>query len=482
MKKVRVIYDPILRTTVSPVTVFDSELKILATEMLVVMHKNIGMGLAANQVGVDKNLLVLEYRPTAGKTKTTEPTDQKDIDLDTQPTIAPMALCNAEVIKSSSSTVTMTEGCLSLPGLELPVTRPSGVTVKAQDPTGKPVTIKANGLLARILQHEIDHLDGVLFTDRAKGTSNLNNFLWANIVFFGSDQFSIAVLEHLIASGLTVTAVITETDKRSGRGDKLVAPPITKLAHQAQIAVAQPETKEEITAILKQLQPDLVVLASYGKILPAESLAVPVYGGLNIHPSILPKYRGATPIQSAILNGDEMTGVTIMKMNAGVDTGEIVAQAEIDIQNTDTFLTLRSRLSTLGSQLLLKTIPTYLSGQVKLKPQGGDASGTTKLTKEMGEIDWSQSGSTIDRQIRALNPWPSSYTFLSGKRLKILQSHLSPKFDKIDEVRPTVGETLVLCLDMVQLEGKNPTSWQDFVRGHQDLLKKCSWYAKLNLC
>ena len=464
MRKVRVIYDPILRTAVAPITVFDDELKKLALEMLTIMHKNIGMGLAANQIGVDKNLLVLEYRPTAGKTKTTEPTDQLGAGLDTQPAIAPMALCNAEVIKSSRATVTMTEGCLSLPGIELPVTRPSGVTVKAQDLTGKPVTIKASGLLARILQHEIDHLDGILFTDLAQEISDINNYRGIKIVFFGSDQFSITILEYLIKAGSNITAVITETDKRSGRGDAVVATPIKKLALQAQIAVAQPNTREEITEYLKQLQPDLVILASYGKILPAEALEEPVYGALNVHPSLLPKYRGATPIQSVILAGDKTTGVTIMKMNAGVDTGEIIAQTETDLPDGETYSGLHSKLAIIGAQLLVETIPIYLSGQAKLKPQGGESSGTTKLTKEMGEIDWSQSPSMIDRQVRALNPWPGTYTFVGNKRLKILES---------------TTKQGGICLKAVQVEGGKPTSWPDFVRGHQDQLKKCSWYAKL---
>ncbi len=450
MKKVRKIYDPILRQPAAPVTVFDEQLKKLSKEMLLVMHDNSGMGLAANQFGANIDLLVLEYRPI------------KD-DPNAKP-IGPMALSNARVIKASQVTETISEGCLSLPGLELAVTRSSGVTVIAQDLTGKPVTIKAKGLLARILQHEIDHLDGSLFTDRATGVKNLKNFAWAKIVFFGSDQFSLTILESLIGAGLNITAVITETDKPSGRGQQIKVPKIKTIASQTGITVVQPQTKTEIIDVLDQLQPDLVILASYGKILPEQALGIPLYGALNVHPSLLPKYRGATPIQSTILAGDQVTGVTIMKMNAGVDTGEIVSQTTAPIAPDETFLTLRDRLSTVGVRLLLKTLPLYLSGQVKIQPQSGKATETRQLSKEMGEIDLLASPETIDRQIRALNPWPGTFTFLGDKRLKILSATIDGK---------------KITLETVQLEGRNPTAWPEFVRGHAKQLKNCSWYANI---
>jgi peptide deformylase len=238
MKKVRVIYDPILRHKVKPVTVFDDELKKLSEEMFLVMHKNIGMGLAANQLGVDQDLLVIEYRPI----KDNGTAEAKD---DSKP-IGPLVLCNTKVIKTSQITETMNEGCLSLPGLELPVNRPSGVVVEAQDLSGKPVTIKARGLLARILQHEVDHLDGILFTDRASGLKNLKNYSGMKIVFFGSDNFSVPIFSTLVASGLNVIAAVTETDKPAGRGNQLAFTPIKTVSTDAGIAVVQPQTKTEI--------------------------------------------------------------------------------------------------------------------------------------------------------------------------------------------------------------------------------------------
>ena len=153
-----------------------------------------------------------------------------------------------------------------------------------------------------------------------------------------------------------------------------------------------------------------------------------------------------------------------MKMNAGVDTGEIVAQTSTEIVPDETFLTLRDRLSAVGSQLLIKTIPTYLAGQAKLQRQGIDATQTVKFSKDMGEIDWEKSYSEIDRQIRALNPWPGTFTFVGEQRLKILTAEIKD------------GE---LALQTVQLEGKNAVTWTDFVRGHAQQLKKESWYGKI---
>ncbi len=450
--RLRVIYDPILRQKAHPVELFDSGLKAYADQMIEIMQSHHGLGLAAPQVGLDKRLFVFGYQP-------------KDKD-DEIPNIPFTALVNPRIIKSSKEKETMTEGCLSLPGLELPVLRSSGVTVEAFDLEGKSVTLRAKGLVARIIQHEIDHLDGVLFTDRADNFKNIADYKFARILFFGSDEFSLPIFRTLIENGLNITAAITETDKAAGRGLKIVSSPIKLEAESAGIAVIQPETKEEITEIVSQLQPDLIILASYGKILPPEALDLSVYGALNVHPSLLPKYRGATPIQSAILNGDDRTGVTIMEMAAGVDTGGIVEQDDEPITTSDTTETLKIKLADLGAQLLLKAIPAYIAGQSKIEHQDeSDVVKTYKLTKEMGQIDWNKPLEIIDREIRAYYPWPGAYTDLQGKRLKLLGSHL------------VAGR---LMIDRVQLEGKQPSNWADFQRGYAHLLNNTDWYSKIS--
>ncbi|MEX0594746.1 MAG: methionyl-tRNA formyltransferase [Patescibacteria group bacterium] len=448
---VRVIYDPILRQVAQPVTVFDAQLKKEANEMLKTMKSHIGVGLAANQVGLNKRLIVLGYKPTG-------PDDEL-------PELPFLQLCNPKLIKSSQEKAVMTEGCLSLPGLELPVERSAGVTIEANDLTGKKTVIKAKGLLARVLQHEIDHINGILFTDHVKNYQNLADYRFARMVFIGSDDFSLAHLNALTDAGLNVVAVVTETAKKSGRGQTLREPVVKDNAKQQGIAVFQPESAEEITPIIKQIEADLIVLASYGKILKAETLEAPTYGAINIHPSLLPKFRGATPIQSAILSGDAQTGVTVMTMVEQVDAGQIISQQTLAILEDETTPALRKRLAKLGTKMLLEAIPTYLSGRAKLIEQNSqEKSLTHRFKKDDGAIDWDQPAEQIVRKIRAFTPWPGSFTQFNGKRLKIIEA--------------TIKDEKVLPVN-VQLEGKTVVSWKDFRSGYKDQLTRESWYGKI---
>lgn len=448
---IRVIYDQLLRTKVAPVTVFDDALKKEANEMVRLMKANAGLGLAANQVGLNKQLIVLGYEPT-------------DAD-DPIPRIPLMQLTNLRVTKFSQAKETMTEGCLSLPGLELPVERSAGVTIEAQDLTGRPVKIKAKGLSARVLQHEIDHLNGILFTDHVKNYQNPVDYRFAKIVFFGSDDFSAPIFQDLLEAGYSMMAAVTETDKPAGRGRGMKSPLMKKVATEAGVAVLQPASKAEIVSLLNQLKPDLIILASYGQILPAEALSIPAYGALNLHPSLLPKYRGATPIQSTILAGEKETGVSLMVMSPEVDAGLVVSQLKVPLMGDETYTELKDDLAATAGRLLLANLPKYLAGQAKLQPQAvSEVTQTRKLTKSMGEIDWTQPTELINRQIRALNPWPGTWTELNGQRLKILRAELK-------------GDRLLLI--EVQLEGKTPAAWADFRRGHAKELTNCSWTGKI---
>lgn len=448
--QLKFVYQPILRQKVQPVTVFDQALQSESDQMLEVMRRYNGIGLAANQVGLDQQLIVMEYVPSED---------------DKTPAIPRLQLANPRVIKSSKETEIMTEGCLSLPGLELPVERPSAVVVEGQNLRGEKVTIKAKGLFARVLQHEIDHLHGILFTDRATRKAILNDIHFAKVVFFGSDDFSLPVLVGAVEAGLQVVAAICETDKRAGRGTEKSSSPVKEFAESHGIAVFSPDSAEEITPLLEKLQPDLILLASYGKILPEAALAIPPFGAINIHPSLLPAYRGATPIQSAILDGRRETGVTVMKMEPRVDAGAILAQQPYAIGAEDTTASLKVALSRQGSSALLSVLPTYFSGLAELHSQDPQqVTKTKKLTREMGEIDWSNEASVIDRQIRAFTPWPGTYTWMAGKRVKI--------------IRATVREGKILPLE-VQLEGKTAVDWASFVRGYERQLTRESWYGKI---
>ncbi|HEY1718334.1 MAG TPA: methionyl-tRNA formyltransferase [Verrucomicrobiae bacterium] len=250
------------------------------------------------------------------------------------------------------------------------------------------------------------------------------------IIFMGTAELSCASLEKLAgqASSLSddgqdarptfsVAAVVTQPDKPKGREMKLQFSPVKILAEKLKLPVLQPAKArdEKFISELRGLNSDLIVVVAYGQILPQSILDLPKFGCVNVHTSLLPKYRGASPIQSAILNGETETGVTIMKMDAGLDTGEIISQSRTPILPKDNSQTLHDRLAQLGAELLVETIPDYVAGKILPKPQPvGGASYTAKIKKEDGKIDWNEPAEKILNRLRAFTPWPGAFTFFSG--------------------------------------------------------------------
>src|SRR5271168_5246745 len=237
------------------------------------------------------------------------------------------------------------------------------------------------------------------------------------IVFMGTAELSCASLEKL-AGKRSVIAVVTQPDKPKGRELKLQFSPVKILAEKLKLPVLQPlkARDEKFISGLRELQPDLIVVVAYGQILPQSILDLPKFGCVNVHTSLLPKYRGASPIQSAILNGETETGVTIMKMDAGLDTGEIISQARTPILPEDNSQTLHDRLAQLGAELLVETIPDYVTGKISPKPQPAEgASYAAKIKKEDGKIDWNEPAEKILNRLRAFTPWPGAFTFLAGE-------------------------------------------------------------------
>jgi methionyl-tRNA formyltransferase len=299
----------------------------------------------------------------------------------------------------------------------------------------------------------------------------------------GTPEFAVTILESLLQGSYQVLAVCTQADKPTGRGHPVVLPPVKKLALERQIPVIQPETlkSREVVEKLASLQPELIIVAAFGLILPQEVLSLPKFGCLNVHPSLLPRHRGPSPVANAILWGDELTGVTIMLMDAGMDTGPILAQEKLTISLTNTSGSLSCKLAGVGARLLLATLPGWLEG--KLKPQAQDESQATYsklITGKDGEIDWHLSALELWRRVRAYNPWPSCYTWYEGKRLKVHEA--VPLGDmatgEIAEVvalpePPGVGVVTkhgILGLCQVQLEGRREMSIDDFVRGKRDFI------------
>ena len=302
-------------------------------------------------------------------------------------------------------------------------------------------------------------------------------------VFMGTPQFAVTILESLLQSRYQVLAVYTQPDKAAGRGRPVVFPPVKKLALERRIPVIQPQTFGPGEAVngLASLQPELVIVAAFGSILPQKVLSLPKFACLNVHASLLPRHRGPSPVANAILCGDELSGVTVMLMDAGLDAGPILAQERVGISFMDTTGSLSSRLADVGARLLLETLPRWLEGEVK--PQAQDESEATYsklIASQDAEMDWRLSALELWRMVRAYSPWPICYTWYQGKRLRI---HSSIPVGKVAEGElgevitlpepPGVGVVTkqgILGLCQVQLEGKREMPVSDFVCGKRDFI------------
>jgi len=299
------------------------------------------------------------------------------------------------------------------------------------------------------------------------------------IIFFGTPIFAIPTLKNLLQGPDEVVAVVTQPDREKGRGRKVIPSPVKELALQHGLTLLQPEkVKEEgFQEKIKSLQPELFVVLAYGQILPRFLLQIPKYGAVNVHASLLPKYRGAAPIAWAILKGERVTGVTTIMMDEGMDTGDILLQTEIPIGEEETSETLHDRLALLGAKLLLETVSGMKAGNVHPIPQDHlKVTYAPPLKKEDGRIDWSKEGKEIDRQVRALNPWPGAFTEWNGKLLKIFRGEVREEISKgkagmvswvgSDFIEVETGENFFLIKE-VQLEGKRRMTIREFLAGHQ---------------
>ena len=299
------------------------------------------------------------------------------------------------------------------------------------------------------------------------------------VVFMGTPEFSVPSLAMLVASDYEVAGVVTQPDRPSGRGRKLEPSPIKRFAVEHGLAVLQPETLRAPKAVaeLAALRPDVIVVAAFGQILRPAVLALPPHGCVNVHASLLPRWRGAAPVQAAILAGDQVTGSTIMLMDEGMDTGPLFSQAAIAIHPDETAGILTERLSHHGADLLAETLPRWLAGAIAPQPQdNGLATLCRPVRKEQGIVDWSRPAVEIARAVRAYNPWPGASSTWNGLPLKVVQAGAlagDPAAELPGLVLERQGATVVvtgegfLRLDIVQLAGRNPTSIDDFVRGQR---------------
>lgn len=294
------------------------------------------------------------------------------------------------------------------------------------------------------------------------------------IVFMGTPEFALPALA-MLADRYNVVGVYTRRDKPAGRGQEVAVSPVKGLALARGLPLYQPGTlrKPEPVAELRALQPDLIVVAAFGLILPQEVLDIPRYGCLNVHASLLPRWRGAAPVAAAILAGDAATGCTIMRMEAGIDTGPILAQKAMPIAPNDTTGSLSRRLAHQGAELLSVTLLRWLAGEVKPQPQDqAQATYAPMVRKEDGLLDWIRPADYLARQVRACQPWPGAYTTWKGQLLKVLRAHAlggaTAEAGRVamgdNGVAVSTGAGL-LALDEVQLAGRRPAAIAEFLRG-----------------
>jgi methionyl-tRNA formyltransferase len=293
------------------------------------------------------------------------------------------------------------------------------------------------------------------------------------VVFMGSPDFSLPTLRAL-ADAYDVVGVATQPDRASGRGRELKPPPVKLLAQELKIPLIQPEKLRQPEAMeqLRTWNPDLIVVTAFGQILKKDVLYLPRFGCINVHASLLPRWRGAAPINAAVLHGDEETGITIMKMDVGLDTGPILTQRSIPLTREDTAGSVFEKLSHLGADLLIETLPDYLSGKIEPFPQPEEGmTYASMLKKEEGQLDFTHPAEELERRVRAFNPWPGAFMDFDGTLLKIHRAHVEAGNAELGQRlvyrdQPAVGAASgLLILDEVQPAGKKSMSGKSFLAG-----------------
>lgn len=301
------------------------------------------------------------------------------------------------------------------------------------------------------------------------------------IVYMGTPDFAVAPLAALVENGYEVEAVITQPDKPKGRGKTMMPTPVKEEALKHEIPVLQPVKVRdpEFVEKLKSLAPDIIVVAAFGQIIPKSILDMPKFGCINIHASLLPKYRGAAPIQQAVIDGEKESGVTIMKMGMGLDTGDMISQAVVTLSEDETGGSLFDRLAETGASLLIQTIPSIENGTATYtkQPEESPTPYAAMITKKMGLLDFSRNAEVLERLVRGMNPWPSAYTYLNNKTLKVWKAVVEDAESGkvapgtivgVDKkgIHVACGEK-ILVLQEVQLEGKKRMETDAFLRGYQ---------------
>lgn len=301
-----------------------------------------------------------------------------------------------------------------------------------------------------------------------------------NLVFCGTPQFAVPTLEKLVVAGFALRLALTQPDRPKGRGLELVASPVKQAALRLGVSLFQPEkikNNEELQARLREIDPDAIIVVGYGRIIPKWMLDLPRFGNINLHASLLPKYRGAAPIQWAIANGESVTGVTTMRIDEGLDTGDILLQQELGIADDDTAETLSPKLAEIGAELMIETLRGMDAGTIKSRSQDNAAATLAPiLTKEEGRLDFSRSAQETYNRFRGFQPWPGAFTTFRGKGLNVTRMMPASELVPLGTLLVRGNRLLAGCgndsaVELLELqpEGKRRMPASDFVRGYRPL-------------
>lgn len=298
-------------------------------------------------------------------------------------------------------------------------------------------------------------------------------------IFMGTPQFALDSLEALYESEFDIKLVITQPDRPKGRGKKLQSPPVKEKAIELGLEIFQPENikDEKAIEIIRAINPDIIVVVAFGQILPKEILEIPKYGCINVHASLLPKYRGAAPINFAIINGENKSGITTMFMDEGLDTGDMILKDEVEILETDTFMDLHDKLSLLGKKTLSQTLDLIIEGKAPREKQNANESSYAPIMKKsLGLIDWSKSAKEIINLVRGTYPWPSAFTYYNNQVMKILRAEYSEEASSAapgtilnvgkDGIKVASGKGNVIIKE-IQMPGKKQMAVSDYIKGNE---------------
>jgi len=425
--------DPILRQPTVEVSDFGVDFQHLIDNMLETMRGKKGIGLAAPQISESKKVFICEF---AG---------DKEAKLDPIPLTV---ICNPEIVKYSKNKVRMVEGCLSFPGMEILVKRPKKIKITGQDRYGKPLEIEADKLYSRVIQHENDHLNAVLLPDHIEEIK---------VIFIGTGSLGLPTLEALaLDPQYKIELVVTSVVNAKSRNRKKVFNPIEKMAGKYNLPILKVANirDQEIIKKIATTKPDIGVMADFGQIIPQDVLDIPKHGIVNIHPSLLPKHRGPSPVQNTILSGDKETGVSLILTTAKMDAGPIISQATTELTGSENTIILKDFLAKGAATLVLNSLPYYIAGDLKPEPQDENSASYSKMIKkEDGLVDLKTDPIQVERKIRALIEWPKTYLMVRGKRVQLLESH----FDQANN----------LVIDRVKPEGKKEMTYDEYLRGHK---------------